>query len=801
MTKNGFNGASKGELNILRESLDSNDSDVRKKAAKRTVALMRAGENVGSLFSSMLRCVKTKDIELKRLTYLYLVTYASEQSEEAIMAVNTFVLDSEDESPVVRALAVRTMSRFKIEAIAELMLAPIKQRLDDKEPFVRKTAVLAIAQLFDTIPDSVENAGVFEILKKMLRDSNPMVVSNAAAAICEINSKRAEPIYSFNDNIDPIISAISSSTEWCQINLFDVLSKYEPKTPEEAEQLIDRLTPFLKHANAAVVIGAFKCIYIFMEFSTKDLKTLFAQIVPPFLSLVSGAEPETQFVVLRTLSLFVLKYPKALAKEIRVFFCKYNDPSYVKIEKLDIVLAICDRNNVSLVISELEEYCNAVDVAFVRKSIRCLGQIAMKIKEAAPKCVDVLVKLVAGHADYAIEESVIVCTDLLRCFPGQFESIIEKVCGNIDQVKGAQAKASLIWILGEYCGLIDKIDVILDPFLDSFADDPPEVQIQMLTTMVKVYVLRPDDTKDMLQFILTEATKETMLPDVRNRALIYWRLLSADSEATKKVVVFDKQPAAGHTATYNDDVLEELLRNMGSVSGVLRLATKDFMQRKFVPESEEDVSRDWTQLYSENGLIVSADFDDKKIYFNFENTSETTFANFALALNKNMYGFTLVSNPAFPEKLESGASFETNAEYFIDKAQAVQGGPEKLQFALRVNNGVAYFTHIPDTRRMAVAGFMMKKKEFLEFFADKQAFEMTVPLMKIADEEELAKRKVCTVAMKEDEEYCFAQLYSGGLKFVADVTIDNSQMKMIIKADDALLPLVQKAAPYTFCDF
>ena len=792
------------EIFQIRNGLDSNDSDIRKKAAKRCVAFMRAGENVGSLFSSMLRCVKTNDIELKRLTYLYLVTYAPEQSEEAIMAVNTFIRDSEDENPLIRALSVRTMGRIKIDTIAEHMVVPIKQRLADKDPFVRKTAALAVAKLFDTIPESVENSGSFDVLKKLLRDENPMVVSNTAAAICEINSKRSTPIFSFSDDPEPLLAAISSSTEWCQINLFDVLTKYEPKSPQEADQLIDRLLPFLKHANPAVVIGAFKCIFIFLEYSVQELKPLFTQIIPPFLSLVSGAEPEIQFIVLRTLSLFVLKYPKALSKEIRIFFCKYNDPSYVKIEKLDIVLSICTPKNINLVISELSEYCNSVDVGFVKKSIRCLGQVAIKIPEAAAKCVDVLVDLVSGHADYAIEESIIVVTDLLRCYPGRFESIIENVCSNIDRVKDSHAKASLIWILGEYCFLIDKIDVIMDPFLDSFIDDSPEVQVQLVTAMVKVYLNRPDESKDQLQFILTEATKETILPDVRNRALTYWRLLSADSEATKKVVIFNKKPVKAHTQRYSDEVLEELLRNMGSVSGTLRVATADFIQKKYMPDTEETSDqRDWTQAYSQNGLIISCDYDDKKIYFKLENTSEVELSNFAIALNKNIFGFTLISQPGLPEKLSPHSTFETNAEYFLDKQNCVANGSNTLQFALRLNSNVIYFTHIPDTRRMGVEGYKMKKKEFLEFFKQKQeSFTFAVPRqqerMHFPSNEELIDRKIHVVCQKEDEELCVAMKFGGNLVCIADIELKDNQFNFIVKCDDTLLPLMKQSAQYTF---
>ena len=109
-----FDGAAKGEILTIRDKLDGNEPKERKEAAKRCIAIMRQGENVSSLFSSMLRCVKTDDIELKKMAYLYLVTYSSQEPEQAIMAVNTFIQDSQDGNPLIRALAVRTMCRIRL---------------------------------------------------------------------------------------------------------------------------------------------------------------------------------------------------------------------------------------------------------------------------------------------------------------------------------------------------------------------------------------------------------------------------------------------------------------------------------------------------------------------------------------------------------------------------------------------------------------------------------------------------------------------------------------------------------------
>jgi vesicle coat complex subunit len=420
-----FDGEAKGELLQLRDDLDGNDPKLRKPAAKRVISLMRSGENVSSLFSSMLRCVRTNDIELKKLTYLYLMNYSTHEPEQAIMAVNTFIVDSQDANPIIRALAVRTMCRIRLENVAEYMVAPLKKTLTDEDPYVRKTAAFGVAKLFDVIPEIVENSGLIPDLQSLLHDSNPMVIANALAALSEINDQKPDsPLPLDSTTLNPVIQAVPESSAWCQIILLDGLSRYPPSAEEDADYLVDKFLEFLKHNNPAVVVGAFRCLFAWVHRSSRDPTDTLASMVPPFITLLQGTCAEIQYVVVRSVSLFMHRYPRALTREIRVFFCKYNDPTYVKMEKLDIIVRICEAVNAELVLDELSEYSKAVDVPFVRKAIRCIGQIALKIELAAPRCVDVLVALVATKADYAVEESIIVVTDIMRKFPGQFESIL-----------------------------------------------------------------------------------------------------------------------------------------------------------------------------------------------------------------------------------------------------------------------------------------------------------------------------------------------------------------------------------------
>ena len=71
-------------------------------------------------------------------------------------------------------------------------------------------------------------------------------------------------------------------------------------------------------------------------------------------TLLSTA-PEVQWVALKNIQLILQKKPEALSTEMRVFFCKYNDPPYVKIEKLDIMIKLATEKNIDTLLSELKE--------------------------------------------------------------------------------------------------------------------------------------------------------------------------------------------------------------------------------------------------------------------------------------------------------------------------------------------------------------------------------------------------------------------------------------------------------------
>ena len=65
------------QMQELQEELNNVSRDKQKVAVKKVVAGMMVGKDVSSLFMSMLKCMQTTDLELKKLVYLYLINCES----------------------------------------------------------------------------------------------------------------------------------------------------------------------------------------------------------------------------------------------------------------------------------------------------------------------------------------------------------------------------------------------------------------------------------------------------------------------------------------------------------------------------------------------------------------------------------------------------------------------------------------------------------------------------------------------------------------------------------------------------
>lgn len=185
-------------------------------------------------------------------------------------------------------------------------------------------------------------------------------------------------------------------------------------------------------------------------------------------------------------------------------------------------------------------YATEADIDFVRAAVRAIGRCALKVTNMVDKCISVLLTLLQSKVSYVVQETVTVIRDIFRVYPGKYTSVIVPMCAVMDLIEEAEAKASMVWIVGEYCDVIDNAAELLDVFLDSFHDEMSLVQLEMLTAIVKLFLKYPSEGQNLVTSVLTMATEESTNADVRDRGYMFWRLLSADARLAKQVVLREK---------------------------------------------------------------------------------------------------------------------------------------------------------------------------------------------------------------------------------------------------------------------
>ena len=113
--------------------------------------MISKGRNVSEFFAQVVKNVASHNLEIRKLVYIYLLRYAEQEPDLALLSINTFQKDLSDPNPLIRAMALRVLSGIKVHMIGSIVLLAIKKCAADISPYVRKAAALAIPKLYQSV--------------------------------------------------------------------------------------------------------------------------------------------------------------------------------------------------------------------------------------------------------------------------------------------------------------------------------------------------------------------------------------------------------------------------------------------------------------------------------------------------------------------------------------------------------------------------------------------------------------------------------------------------------------------------
>ncbi|KAF3829821.1 hypothetical protein GH733_001772 [Mirounga leonina] len=190
--------------------------------------------------------------------------------------------------------------------------------------------------------------------------------------------------------------------------------------------------------------------------------------------------------------------------------------------------------NTAQVLADLKEYATDVDADFARKAVWATGRCAIQVERPAERHVSPLLDLTQTKGSGP--RGTVAIRHIFRKRPNKSKSILATLRENLASLDEPDARAAMIWMVGEYAERPDNAEELLESFLEGFHDESTQVQLTLLTVIAKLFLNKPPETQELVQQVLSLATRDSDKPDLRDQGCIYWCLLSTDP-VTGKVVV------------------------------------------------------------------------------------------------------------------------------------------------------------------------------------------------------------------------------------------------------------------------
>ncbi|GMI83874.1 Adaptor protein complex protein 4B [Hibiscus trionum] len=550
--------------------------DSKRELFKKVISYMTIGIDVSSLFGEMVMCSATSDIVLKKMCYLYVGNYAKVNPDLALLTINFLQRDCHDEDPMIRGLALRSLCSLRVANLVEYLVGPLGSGLKDSNSYVRVVAVIGVLKLYHISASTCVDADFPSTLKHlMLNDSDTQVVANCLSALQEIWSAEASTSEEASREREALISKpviyyllnrIKEFSEWAQCLVLELVTKYVPSESSEIFDIMNLLEDRLQHANGAVVLATVK-VFLQLTLSMTDVhQQVYERIKAPLLTLVSSGSPEQSYAVLSHLHLLVMRAPYVFSSDYKHFYCQYNEPSYVKRLKLEMLTAVANESNTYEIVTELCEYAANVDIPIARESIRAVGKIALQQYDVNA-IVDRLLQFLEMEKDYVTAEALVLVKDLLRKYP-QWSHDCIAVVGNISSknVQEPKAKAALIWMLGEYSQDMQDAPYILESLVENWDEEhSAEVRLHLLTAVMKCFFKRPPETQSALGAALAAGVAD-LHQDVHDRALFYYRILRYNVSVAERVVNPPKQAVSVFADTQSSEIKDRIFDEFNSLS-------------------------------------------------------------------------------------------------------------------------------------------------------------------------------------------------------------------------------------------
>ncbi|KAI9632628.1 adaptin N terminal region-domain-containing protein [Dioszegia hungarica] len=560
------------KIKEISKLLESRHDKERLEGMKRIIAGISKGRDMEPFFAQVVKNVVAPSIEIRKLVYIYLLRFASTNSDLLLLSINTFQKDLSDQSPLIRSMSLRVLTSIRVPVIQGIVMLGLKKLVNDRNPWVRKTVAGGLAKVYEV--DNSQLSSLIPLLQTLLSSQSPLTLGATLTAFVEICPDRLDLLHPYYRHICRLLV---DADEWGQAVAVEVLTRYcramlekpEPLTTnadsdDELEgvdidlaMFLDCAKPLFQSRNPAVVLAMAKAYYHLAPAGHKLVGQ--EQLVAPVLRLANG-KAEVMGLAWEVIAVMSEERPWLFRPRFTSTFLHAADSTYVNLVKLRAMSAL--------------HYIRFPDTAVAEEAVRAIGALVRSQPVVASTGLATLMRWLRSNRgevqpgladiDNLVGQSVISLKSIILTLPASAtpspRALVARLAKQLPTVTNHNARASVFWLVGQYAssdspnehglgweGVQAWVPDVLRQAVKGFAEESSIAKLQILTLSTKVAALAPASSQLTLltQYLFNLARYDASY-DVRDRGRLLSSLLrgvvsEADTEEDQGGVVLRRE--------------------------------------------------------------------------------------------------------------------------------------------------------------------------------------------------------------------------------------------------------------------
>ncbi|KAG0148799.1 hypothetical protein CROQUDRAFT_60083 [Cronartium quercuum f. sp. fusiforme G11] len=479
-----------GEIETKR-LLGSKHESERIEGLKRVLVMMCKNRSVLAFFPFVSNCLHSPahgpgpssttssphSFTIRHLVSIYILQHAHLSPDLALLSVNAWQKDLSDPNPVIRSLALKTLTGMGLESVLPLVMLTINRLLNDSNWLVRRTVAESLIVVNTMDSGMYRDALIEGPLTRMLKDRSPLVMGSVLTAWEVICPNRWDLIHR---QFRLYCRSLLDADENGQNVIMRLMTRYvrehiqDPSRSQasnstldpDLELLLNAVTVLLQSRNPSIVISATN---VFLYLAPRQKVRLVVEPLTRLLFQTSTERLEETFlVVLHQIHQIILISPSEssshlFSEHLDDFFVSCaHDSRPVKLMKVKILTTFVTSGldkQIRAILKEFGFYVRDTDVVFVDEVIRAVGHLAANTTvNARAEAVKLLVQLTKDSDLHVVSASIEVLRSLLSLTSATLSSIfsdIHKLATELVQlliqnkITSDSTRASIFWLLGE----------------------------------------------------------------------------------------------------------------------------------------------------------------------------------------------------------------------------------------------------------------------------------------------------------------------------------------------------------------